>query len=55
MTNCKDFKVWGKFKGDDIEFMRFDVELSVLLRKYDITWKEITYVEEQFKEEELKR
>ena len=55
MTNCKDFKVLGKFKGDDIEFMRFDVELSVLLRKYDITWKEINYVEEQFTEEELKR
>ena len=55
MTNCKDFKVLGKFKCDDIEFMRFDVELSVLPRKYDINWKEITYVEEQFTEEELKR
>ena len=55
MTNCKDYKVWGKFKGDDIEFMRFDVELSVLLRKYNISWKEIIYVEAQFTEEELKR
>ena len=55
MFDFKDFKILGKFKGDRIEFMKFDVELHSLLRKYDIIWKEINYVEEQFTEEELKR
>ena len=50
-----DFKLLGKFKGDDFEFMKFDVALHQLLNKYDILWKEIQYVEEEFTEEELKR
>lgn len=56
MTDSIDFKILAKFKGkDSIEFMKFDVELHSLLRKYDIIWKEICYVEEQFTEEELKK
>lgn len=55
MTDFTDFKILGKFKGDDIEFMKFDIELHSLLRKYNIIWKEINYVEEQFTEKELKK
>lgn len=51
----KDFKLLGKFKGDDFEFMKFDVALHQLLSKYNILWKEVQYVEEEFSEEELKR
>ena len=51
----EDFKILGKFKGDDLEFTKFDLELHSLLRKYNILWKEISYVEEQFTEEELQR
>lgn len=51
-----DFKILGKYKGDDGELpMNFYIELHSLLRKYNILWKEISYVEEQFTEEELKR
>lgn len=51
----QDFKLLGKFKGGELEFMKFDVALHQLLDKYDIVWKEIQYVGEEFTEEELKR
>ena len=50
-----DFTLLGKFKGDEIEFMKFDVELHQLLDKYDVLWKEIQYPNKHFTEEELKR
>lgn len=55
MTDSIDFKILAKFKGDEIEFMKFDIELSSLFRKYDVIWKETSYIEEQFTENELKR
>ncbi len=55
MSNFIDLKILAKFEGDEIEFMKFDVELSSLFRKYDIIWKETTYIEEQFTADELKR
>ena len=50
-----DFTLLGKFKGDEIEFMKFDIELHQLLDKYDVLWKEIQYPNKHFTEEELKR
>lgn len=55
MEEIKDFTLLGKFKGDSVTFMKFDVALHTLLHKYNILWKEIQYVEEEFTEEELKR
>lgn len=55
MTDSIDFKILAKFKGDSMEFMKFDVALHELLNKYNILWKEVQYVEEEFTEEELKR
>lgn len=54
MSYTKDFKLLGKFKGDEMEFMEFDIELHNLLYKYDIRWKEVQYVEEKFTEEDLR-
>lgn len=51
----KDFTLLGKFKGDKIDFMKFDIELHRLLNKYNVLWKEIQYTDKHFTEEELKR
>lgn len=51
----KDFTLLGKFKGNEIDFMKFDIELHQLLNKYDVLWKEIQYPNKHFTEEELKR
>lgn len=50
-----DFTLLGKFKGDTIEFMEFDIKLHQLLNKYNILWKEIQYPNKHFTEDELKR